>query len=44
MSTVFFMAKLINEQRIEIYDQRLKGESLINLALEFNINIHRVKY
>lgn len=44
MSTVFFMAKLTNEQRIEIYDQRLKGESLINLALEFNINIHRVKY
>ena len=41
---VFFMAKLTNEQRIEIYERRLKGESLKALALEFNINFHKVEY
>ena len=38
------MAKLTNEQRIKIYERRLKGESLRALALEFNINIHRLEY
>ena len=38
------MAKLTNEQRIEIYERRLKGETLSSLALEFNININRLKY
>lgn len=44
MEGVFFMAKLTDEQRIEIYERRLKGESLKFLALEFNINIHRLEY
>ncbi len=30
------MAKLTNEQRIEIYERRLKGETLSSLALEFS--------
>ena len=38
------MAKLTNEQRIEIYERRLKGESLRTLALEFNVNFHRLEY
>lgn len=38
------MAKLTNEQRIEIYERRLKGESLKSLALEFNVNIHGLEY
>lgn len=38
------MAKLTNEQRIEIYERRLKGETLSSLALDFNININRLKY
>ena len=38
------MAKLTNEQRIEIYERRLKGETLSSLTLEFNININRLKY
>ncbi len=31
------MTKLTNKQKIEIYEQRLKGESLKSLS--FNINI-----
>lgn len=38
------MAKLTREQKIEIYERRLKGESLKALALEFNINIHTIEY
>ena len=38
------MAKLTREQKIEIYERRLKGETLSSLALEFNININRLKY
>ena len=38
------MAKLTNEQRIEIYERRLKGESLKNLSLKFNLNESKIKY
>ena len=38
------MAKLTNKQKIEIYERRLKGETLSSLALKFNINIHNIKY
>ena len=38
------MAKLTNEQRIEIYERRLKGEPIESLALEFNINVRSLKY
>lgn len=38
------MAKLINNQKIEIYEWRLKGETLKSLGLEFNINIHNLEY
>ena len=31
------MAKLTNEQKIEIYERRLKGETLPSLALKFNV-------
>ena len=38
------MAKLTNEQKIGIYERRLKGETLPSLALKFNVNIHNIKY
>ena len=38
------MAKLTNKQKIEIYEQRLKGESLKSLSFNFNISICNVKY
>lgn len=38
------MAKLTNEQKIEIYERKLKGESTKELSIEFNINISNVKY
>jgi len=38
------MSKLTNEQRIEIYKQKLKGITTKTIALNFNINISRVKY
>ena len=38
------MAKLINEQRIKIFERRLKGETLKALALEFDVNVHRLEY
>ena len=38
------MVKLTNKQKIEIYEQRLKGESLKSLSFNFNINIRNVKY
>ncbi len=38
------MAKLTNNQKIEIYEQRLKGESLKSLSFNFNINIRNIKY
>ena len=44
MEGAIFMAKLTNEQKIEIYERRLKGETLPSLALKFNVNIHNIKY
>lgn len=44
MEGVFFMAKLTREQRIEIYERRLKGETIAAIALNFNINVHTVEY
>ena len=38
------MVKLTNKQKIEIYEQRLKGESLKSLSFNFNISIRNVKY
>ena len=44
MEGAIFMAKLTNEQKIEIYERRLKGETLPSLALKFKVNIHNIKY
>ena len=38
------MAKLTNKQKIEIYERKLKGETLKSLSLEFNMNIHTIEY
>lgn len=38
------MDKLTREQRIEIYERRLKGETIAAIALNFNINVHTVEY
>lgn len=38
------MAKLTNEQKIEIYERKLKGESLRKLGREFKVNFHRLEY
>ena len=38
------MPKLTNEQKIEIYERKLKGESTKELSIEFNINTSNVKY
>ena len=37
------MAKLTKEQKIEIYERRLKGETIKSLALNFNLNTSTVK-
>ena len=44
MEDAIFMTKLTNEQKIEIYERRLKDETLPSLALKFNVNIHNIKY
>ncbi len=44
MEGVFFMAKLTNEQRIEIYQRRLKGQTIKSLALNFKVNKSRIEY
>jgi hypothetical protein len=36
------MPKLTNEQKIEIYERKLKGESTKELSIEFNINISNI--
>ena len=38
------MAKLTKEQKIEMFEQRLKGETLKNLSLKFNLNESKIKY
>ena len=38
------MAKLTNEQKIEIYERKLKGESLRKLGQKFKVNFHRLEY
>ena len=37
------MAKLTKEQKIEIYERRIKGETIKSLALNFNLNTSTVK-
>ncbi len=37
------MSKLTNEQKIEIYELRLKVESLKSLSYNFNISINNVQ-
>ena len=44
MEGAIFMSKLTNKQKIEIYERKLKGETLKSLALEFNMNIHTLEY
>lgn len=44
MEGVFFMARLTNEERIEIYERRLKRESLKSLALNFSVSQTVIKY
>lgn len=44
MEGVFFMVRLTNEERIEIYEQRLKRESLKSLALNFSVSQTVIKY
>lgn len=38
------MARLTNEERIEIYERRLKRESLKSLALNFSVSQTVIKY
>ena len=38
------MAKLTNEQRIEIYEKRISGTTLSQLVIEYGINVHRIEY
>lgn len=38
------MSKLTNKQKIEIYERRLKGETVKSLALNFNIHKSNIKY
>lgn len=38
------MSKLTNKQKIEIYERRLKGETVKSLALNFNIRKSNIKY
>ena len=38
------MAKLTNEQKIEIYNKRKMGYTLNMLSTEYNINVHSIEY
>ena len=38
------MSKLIRENKIEIYERRLKGETIPALAKTFNITESKIKY
>lgn len=38
------MAKLTNEQKIEIYNKRKMGYTLNMLSTEYNINVHGIEY
>lgn len=38
------MAKLTNEQKIEIYNKRKMGYTLNMLSTEYNINVHGIAY
>lgn len=40
----FFMSKLTREDKIEIYERRLKGETISSLAKSFNIHESNIKY
>lgn len=44
MEGAFLMSKLTNKQKIEIYERRLKGETVKSLALNFNIRKSNIKY
>lgn len=44
MEGAFLMSKLTNKQKIEIYERRLKGETVKSLALNFNIHKSNIKY
>ncbi len=38
------MSKLTRENKIEIYERRLKGETISSLVKNFNINVSNIKY
>lgn len=38
------MSKITREQKLEIYNKRKSGETLLCLALEYNINRHNIEY
>ena len=40
----FFVSKLTREDKIEIYERRLKGETISSLAKSFNIHESNIKY
>ena len=42
--SLFIMAKLTNEQKIEIYNKRKMGYTLNMLSTEYNINVHGIEY
>jgi len=41
---VFFVSKLTKEDKIEIYERRLKGETIPALSKTFNITESKIKY
>lgn len=42
--TVFFVSKLIRENKIEIYERRLKGKTIHALAKKFNNVESKIKH
>lgn len=42
--SLFIMAKITNEQKIEIYNKRKMGYTLNMLSTEYNINVHGIEY
>ena len=38
------MSKLTREDKIEIYERRLKGETISSIAKSFNMNKSNIKY
>ena len=40
----FFMSKLTREDKIKIYERRLKGETISSIAKSFNVHKYAIEY